>query len=61
MGTNRIGDADGAPHSHSLDEVLERAGTRVGGDLPLDVAVDAVRADREDRPPHSNTPQGTTA
>jgi hypothetical protein len=31
----------------TLDEVLDRAGGRSGGDVPLDVAVTAVRADRD--------------
>jgi plasmid stability protein len=33
----------------TVAEVLDRAGGRAGGSLPLDVAVDAVRADRDDR------------
>lgn len=33
----------------TLDEVLDRAGARAGGHLPLDVAVDLVRADRDAR------------
>lgn len=33
----------------TLDEVLERAGSRSGGSLPLAAAVDAVRSDRDRR------------
>ncbi|HUW01674.1 MAG TPA: hypothetical protein VMW08_04940 [Acidimicrobiales bacterium] len=33
----------------TLDEVLDRAGGRAGGHVPLDSAVDAVRADHDDR------------
>lgn len=33
----------------TLDEVLERAGGRAGGAVPLDAAVAAVRADRDER------------
>ncbi len=33
----------------TLDEVLDRAGGRAGGHVPLDSAVDAVRADEDDR------------
>lgn len=33
----------------TLDEVLARAGGRAGGDVPLDAAVAAVRADRDSR------------
>lgn len=33
----------------TLDEVLERAGGRAGGRVPLDSAVAAVRADRDAR------------
>lgn len=35
--------------SPTLDEVLERAGQRAGGDVPSQVAVKAVRADRDAR------------
>lgn len=35
--------------SPTLEEVLERAGGRAGGDVPLSVAVDAVRVDRDAR------------
>ncbi len=33
----------------TLDEVLDRAGGRAGGHVPLDSAVAAVRSDRSDR------------
>ncbi len=33
----------------TLDEVLDRAGGRAGGTVPLDAAVTAVRADRAER------------
>lgn len=33
----------------TVAEVLDRAGGRAGGNIPLDVAVEAVRADRDDR------------
>jgi len=33
----------------TLDEVLDRAGGRAGGTVPLDAAVTAVRADRDER------------
>jgi hypothetical protein len=35
--------------SPTLDEVLDRAGGRAGGDVPLEAAVRAVRADRDGR------------
>lgn len=33
----------------TLDEVLDRAGGRAGGDVPLDVAAKALRAERAGR------------
>jgi hypothetical protein len=33
----------------TLDEVLDRAGGRAGGRVPLEAAVEAVRADRDAR------------
>jgi hypothetical protein len=33
----------------TLDEVLDRAGGRAGGDVPLEAAVQAVRTDRDSR------------
>jgi antitoxin FitA len=33
----------------TLDEVLERAGGRSGGSVPLDYAVEAIRAERDGR------------
>ena len=33
----------------TLDQVLERAGTRTGGPVPFSVAVNAVRSDRDRR------------
>ena len=33
----------------TVAEVLDRAGGRAGGSIPLDVAAEAVRADRDDR------------
>jgi antitoxin FitA len=33
----------------TLDEVLERAGGRSGGSVPLDFAVETIRADRDSR------------
>ncbi|WP_432547421.1 FitA-like ribbon-helix-helix domain-containing protein [Kineococcus sp. SYSU DK004] len=39
----------GGAGTPSLDEVLDRAGGRTAGDLPLREAVDAVRDDRDRR------------
>lgn len=36
-------------HRPTLDEVLDRAGSRAGGRVPLRSAVKAVRADRDGR------------
>jgi antitoxin FitA len=33
----------------TLDEVLDRAGRRAGGSLPLAAAVDAIRSERDNR------------
>lgn len=42
----RLAEDAGAP---TLDEVLDRAGSRTGGHVPLATAVEAVRADRDAR------------